>query len=171
MTPATTSIAKSAARKTAAALLAALALLGIGALAGFAADKIKDNHGTATAGQATQNAGKSFGVSGNLSAPLALGGAGQPLNVSLVNPNAQTLVISEIRASVSRTSTPACGPENFTVVQTSDTVSVPPRSTRTLDQLGAAKPRVVWVNSPTTVQNGCLGAELTFSYTGKGTLR
>ena len=165
MTTLPTRTTKSARRKLAVALLAALVALGAAALAVFAGPV-----GEETSGEATLNAGKSFTISGSLSSPLVLGGSGQALNLSIRNPHAQTLEVDRLEVTVSGTSTAACGVSNFNVAQTSARPSIPPRSSRTLDQLGATKPRVIWVNTGSQ-QNACLGAGLTLSYAGKGTLR
>jgi hypothetical protein len=113
---------------------------------------------------------KRFGISGDVSAPITIGGDGEPVDVVITNPNTRALVVSDLRASVLKTDRPrACGVSNFRVEQSTARIVVARRSKLALT--GAARPRVVWINHPNVVQNGCLGAELTLLYTGKSALR
>lgn len=154
------------ARRLASALLAAVVVLGATALA-VAADVL--NPGTGRSSDASTKAGKVFQLSGGLNAPLVLGSSGQPINLKLTNPNPQTLEVSEMRVAVAGVSTADCPLSQFSVSQSTATVSVPPRSTVTLS--GSQRPRVSWVNDSAANQDSCAGVGLSFSYTGKGTLR
>lgn len=165
-----TSVTKSARAKVVLTLLAALAVLGTTALAVFGAPgTVKDTPGAAVSGAATQNADKRFALRGNLSAPLVLGASGTAIDLVVENPNPQTLVVNAIRVEVASVAPAGCAASSFSVAQTSATITVPPRSSRQLD--AAARPRVAWVNDPNAVQDACVGAALTFRYSGKGTLR
>lgn len=167
-----TSITKSATRRTALTLLVALAAIAATAL--FAAAAVQQgspsNNGKGPAGNGSTNAGKAFTITGNLAAPLNLGGGGQPLVVSISNPNPQPLNVSELTVALASTSKTGCATTNFSVTQTALKATVPGNSTRTLAQLGVTAPRVTWVNR-NVAQNACLGARLTFTYAGKGTLQ
>jgi len=151
-------------------------VIGASALAVYAAGSIKDNPGAGPSAGGSANARKLFQLSGGLSAPLVLGAAGQPVDLKVTNPNPQTLLVSEMRVRITGvtdvtgvTLAPGCSTAQFSVEQSTATVSVPPRSTVTLT--GSARPRALWVNDPSSNQDACVGARLSLSYTGKGTLR
>ena len=161
---------KSAKAKLALTLLTALAVLGATAFTVFGApNTVKDNPGAATSAEATQNANKRFTIEGNLGAPLVLGAPGEPVDLVVHNPNPQTLVVGEIRVEIAGVAPAVCGVANFAVTQTTATITVPPKSSAHLAL--ASRPRVAWVNDPNVAQDHCLGARLSFRYTGKGTLR
>lgn len=123
-----------------------------------------------------------FSISGSLSAPTSLVlGSSQPLDLSITNPYSTPLTVSNLRVSLASINQAAgakgtcnqtgANSPNFQVgnLPASYAVTVPANSTAKLSQLGAQKPTVTWLDQPGFAQNGCLGAHLTFAYSGSGT--
>ena len=166
--PTTTKAAKSARRLAATALLAALAVLGLSALAVGAATTTRDSNGTATSAGSSARAGKGFTLAGAAVRPVVLGGAGTPIALEVRNPNPQTLVVTDVVATIAATSKPGCAKGDFSVVVPRRSFTVAPRSTLVVP--AADRPLVRWGNR-NAAQNACLGTGLTFAYTGTGSLR
>jgi hypothetical protein len=118
-----------------------------------------------------------FAISGSTPATLALGGAAQPVNLSLTNPYDHALTVDHLNVAIASVTTSggvasSCGSSNFSVTQMPSTYSltVPANSTRTLSQLGSAyQPSLRWVDLP-VAQNGCIGVTLHLTYSGNGAL-
>jgi uncharacterized membrane protein len=125
-----------------------------------------------------------FTLSGSLATPLTLGGSGEPLNLQITNPFSTPLTVFNLNVTLisvtqaagakgtcnQQTGTP--NSPNFQVnnLPASYSVTVPAKSTVKLSQLGSGQlPTVTWIDQAGWAQNGCLGAGLTFSYTGSAT--
>jgi hypothetical protein len=114
---------------------------------------------------------KSFGISGDLTTPLAPGSAA-PLDLTLANPYGFALKITSLAVALAGTSSPGCGAaQNFAVTQIPAgryPITLPAGQTRTLGQLGVAdsdKPRIEMINQPFN-QDACKGAVINFDYSG-----
>jgi hypothetical protein len=103
-------------------------------------------------------------------------GSSQALNLSLRNPNRVGISVTRLVASVSGVAAPRataaqpCGVADFVVQQYRGPypLALPPRSTRTLAELGiapSAQPRIALLNRPVN-QDRCQGATLTLAYGG-----
>jgi hypothetical protein len=121
--------------------------------------------------------GKDFTISGNVSGLLAPG-VSQPLNLTLVNPNNQTLSITNLTVTVQsvakKAGAPAgpCSTADYAVTQYSGPypLSVPANGSASLSGLQVAQakwPQVRMLDSATN-QDGCKGASVTLSYSGAG---
>ena len=123
-----------------------------------------------------------FQISGNLQTTLGLGPANsQPLDLSITNPYSTPLTVTNLAVALSAITQAAgakgscnlTGPlsPNFQVTNlpASYSVTVPANSTAKLSALGSGqRPSVTWIDQPGWAQNGCLGATLSFSYSGSG---
>jgi hypothetical protein len=122
-----------------------------------------------------------FAISGNLTSPLTLGSTGtQPLDVAITNPYGTPLTVSNIMVTLNSVQAAAqakgtcsqtgANSPNFRVdpLPAGYSVTVPANTTAKLSQLGnGRRPTVTWIDQP-WLQNGCLGASLSFGYTGTG---
>jgi hypothetical protein len=158
-----TSRAKSAPRRVALALVAALAL----ASAAYATTTQTTGKGELAPGQAK----KSFTISGDLAIQLSPGRAA-PLDLSFDNPNNKQIEISEVVASIAGTTAPGCAASNFEVGQYSGSYPIPaPPGTSSLSAAVADStkwPQVRMRNLPTN-QDACKGATITLSYSASAT--
>lgn len=139
---------------------------------------IKGTSGSATANTVAQltvsasHGGTPFTISGTLDRLLAPGVTGL-LNLSLTNPNNQTLNITNLTVAITGTNKPGCAVSgNYSVGQFSGTypLTVPANSTRTLSQLttqSATFPKIT-MNDLASNQDNCKGAVLSLSYSGTG---
>lgn len=120
-----------------------------------------------------------FTISGNLGGLLAPG-TSLPLDLSVTNPNAKSLSVTNLSVTIQKvTRTPSatnnnlpCGTGDYAVAQYSGPypLVVPGSSTRTLSGLGVQAvnmPQVKLLNT-TLNQDGCKGATLTLVYAGSG---
>ncbi|HEV7205815.1 MAG TPA: hypothetical protein VGN18_14490 [Jatrophihabitans sp.] len=112
-----------------------------------------------------------FTITGSPDRRLAPGVTGL-IDVSVTNPNAQTLQLSALTVVLAAASDPGCTLDNFRVTQFSGPypLTIPARSTRTLSQLGL--PRTAWptltlLDLPVN-QNACKNNSLALSYSGVG---
>lgn len=115
--------------------------------------------------------GKNFTIGGDVTQPLAPG-VTAPINLSLSNPNNQTLQVSSLAVTVRATSRSSCGVDNFSVRQFTGTypIAVPANSTRTLAQLGvqtSKMPALTFIDKPVN-QDACKNVTLTLGYAGTG---
>jgi hypothetical protein len=114
---------------------------------------------------------KAFTISGSPIRSVAPG-VSSPIDLSISNPNNQTLQVTALTATVVQTSKATCGTDNFSVSQFSGAypLAVPANSTRSLSQLGVAPtqlPTLVFVNKPVN-QDACKNVSVTLAYTGSG---
>jgi hypothetical protein len=119
--------------------------------------------------------GQPFTIANPVLPLLYPGGATDPMNLSLTNPNSVTIYITSLTVSLSIGATPHSGPApcttaDFTLAQYSGgyPIALPP-GTKTLQQLGytqAQWPSIKMLNRPAN-QDRCQNATLNFSYTGQ----
>lgn len=115
----------------------------------------------------------SFEITGDAVGPL-VPGASRPVNLAIGNPFNFAIRVTDIAVSVDPTSSKsACnGTQNLAVVHSLiGTVDIPPKATRSLQDLGvpqASWPSVAMPNLPTN-QDACKGAVFTLHYTGTAT--
>jgi hypothetical protein len=146
------------------AMLALLAVLGIGLAGGAAGSAAKADSALGTP------KGKTFTISGNLTGTLAPGVLARPLNLTLTNPNHQRLSITNLTVTVGGAG--VCGPTNFAVTQYrgSYPLNLAADQTATLTQLGvptSALPTVGMRDLPTN-QDACKGVTVKLGYAGTG---
>jgi hypothetical protein len=121
--------------------------------------------------------GKPFAISGNLTGLLAPG-VSLPLDLTLTNPNNQTISISNLTvtvqsvAKVPPTRVGSCSTADYVVTQYSGPypLAVPAHGSATLSSLGVAaelQPHVKMIDTATN-QDGCKSATLTLAYSGSG---
>jgi hypothetical protein len=115
--------------------------------------------------------GNPFTITGTLDRLLAPGVTGL-LNLSLANPNNQTLSITNLTVAITGTNKPGCPADgNYSLAQFSGTypLTVPANSSRTLAQLTAQTnfPKIT-MNDLASNQDVCKGAVLSLSYSGTG---
>jgi hypothetical protein len=115
--------------------------------------------------------GTPFTIAGTLDRSLAPGVTGL-LNLSLTNPNNQSLSVSNLTVAITATNKSGCAVSgNFSAVQFSGTypLTVPANSTRTLSQLTAQStwPKIT-MNNLSVNQDACKSAALVLSYSGTG---
>jgi hypothetical protein len=138
---------------------------------------ITGTSGTASAQASAQltvsaaQGGTPFTIGGTLDRLLAPAVTGS-LDLSLTNPNAQTLSITNLTVTIAGTNKQGCAAAgNYSVVQFSGAypLVVPAHSMRTLSQLTAATtfPKIT-MNNLATNQDPCKGAVLSLSYSGTG---
>jgi hypothetical protein len=129
------------------------------------------------AGEGAVESGESFAISGDLTEPVSPGIA-VALDVSIANDHDRALLVSDLIVAVQSIDAPnateslPCDTEDFVVEQISagSTLSVDPRTTSSLSELGVAPadwPQVGMVDAPTN-QDGCKGASLGLAYTATG---
>jgi hypothetical protein len=117
-----------------------------------------------------------FTISGDLNTPLEPGSSA-PLDLALANPDPGEIAITDLAVTLTGLSAPhadathPCGTGDFLVTQFSGAYGfrVPASSTRRLGELGipsAQWPQVAMLDRPLN-QNGCKGASLRFSYSGR----
>lgn len=116
-------------------------------------------------------AGRPFTISGELDRVLAPGVTGY-LNLSLANPNNQSLGVTNLTVAINGTNRSGCATSNFAVAQFTGTypLTVPANSTRTLSQLGVTltqMPAVKMIDLPVN-QDICKSTGLTLGYSGTG---
>jgi uncharacterized membrane protein len=115
--------------------------------------------------------GRPFTISGTLDRLLAPGVTGY-VNLSLANPNNQTLSVTNLTVAIDGTNRSGCTTSNFSVAQFSGTypLTVPANSTRTLSQLGVTltqMPAVTMIDLPVN-QDICKSTGLSLGYSGTG---
>jgi hypothetical protein len=113
-----------------------------------------------------------FPISGSPDRVLLPGGEPGAIDLALTNPFGAAMNVSGLGVVVAGTDKPGCGPENFGVLGYSGptTLTVPPNSTRTLQQLGVPRsqwPQVQLLNLPTN-QDACKDAVVFLHYSGTG---
>jgi hypothetical protein len=130
--------------------------------------------GTTTVTLVVEVPGAPFTIGGPLAPLTALApGVTAPLNLAVTNPNGGELRVTNLTASLVATSAAGCPvAANYQVTQFTGgyPLTVPARSTRTLQQLGvpsALWPRLTMLDLPTN-QNACRGATITLRYSGAG---
>ncbi len=120
--------------------------------------------------------GKSFTIAGTAAGLLAPG-VTQPVNLTLTNPNSQTLSVTNLTVTVqsvtrAASATGTCSTADYAVVQYRGPypLSVPANSSSTLSGLGVAQqywPQLQMIDAPTN-QDGCKGAAVALAYAGSG---
>lgn len=113
-----------------------------------------------------------FPIAGTPDRSLAPGAPAGAINLALTNPFSAAMTVSGIGVTVTGTNKPGCTAANYSVSSYAGpaTVTVPPNSTRTLQQLGVARaqwPQVQMLNL-TTNQDACKGAAVALQYSGVG---
>ena len=115
-----------------------------------------------------------FPVNGSADRTLAPGSEPGAVDLAITNPFGATMTVTNLGVSVTGTDKPGCGVGNYAVTGYSGPASltIPPNTTKTLQQLGVPRaqwPQVSMVNLPAN-QDACKGAtvELHFSGTGSG---
>ncbi len=111
-----------------------------------------------------------FTISGNAGGLLYPGAAAQPVAATLSNPNAVSISITSVVATLRPSSLPSgCGSANFEITQSNisvtQAVQVPPGGSVTLPSQGATTPFIRMVNTPTN-QDACWGTTMTLDYSG-----
>jgi hypothetical protein len=94
--------------------------------------------------------------------------APQHLPVTLSNPNAVTIYVTEVTAQLQSTGAPGCSAEWFMISQAripAKGIAVPPHGSVTLPAQGATAPTIGLIESGTN-QDPCQGARLTLAYDG-----
>jgi hypothetical protein len=115
---------------------------------------------------------KGFTITGSLAGALAPG-VSQPLPLTIENPNAKKMFLTNLKVTIQAGSTkPGCdGPTNLQVTQSdaseSNTLVVPGRGKVTVPSGTVTAPQVLMMNLATN-QDACKGATFTFSYNGNG---
>ena len=98
-----------------------------------------------------------------------LPGTSSPIDLRITNPNPVAITVVSNSTTVT-TRTGACDPSNFAMVHELGTpVEVPPRSTRTLSQLGVPQddwPTVAMIET-TSDQDACQDLQITLHYQGE----
>jgi hypothetical protein len=120
--------------------------------------------------------GKPFAIAGNLTGLLAPG-VSLPLDLTLTNPNNQTISISNLTvtvqsvAKVPPTRVGSCSTADYVVTQYSGPypLAVPAHGNASLSSLVASTkfPQVTMIDTASN-QDGCKGATLTLAYSGSG---
>jgi hypothetical protein len=112
-----------------------------------------------------------FSISGDLPSPLTPG-SGAPLPLTVSNPNAFDILVSQLVVTVEPgSSQPGChGPANLSVTQSNAAVPgveilVPANGSVSLPTQGATAPVVGMLDLPTN-QDACKGAVFSLSYSG-----
>lgn len=136
--------------------------------------------GTALLGSATATAYlivlpqtyPNFPITGTPNRTLAPGAPAGAINLSLTNPFNAAMTVTGLGVTVTGTDKAGCGANNFAVTAYGGPASltVPPNSTRTLQQLGVAEaqwPKVQLVNLPVN-QDACKNAAVSLQYSGVG---
>jgi hypothetical protein len=118
----------------------------------------------------TQEASRSFSMSGNLVGLLHPGGPARPVAVKLTNPNSDAIYVTSLQVTVTGTSTAACAAStNLAVTQSplsqDSYVLVPGNGSVTLPAQGVAAPTIRMLNLPVN-QNACKNATFTLGYSG-----
>lgn len=114
---------------------------------------------------------KPFTISGGSPAgPLAPGIGNQPLNLTLSNPNNQSLPVNNLSVTVSGTNKAGCGASNYAVTQYSGPypLTLPKNGNSSLAALGipaAQQPQLKMLDLPTN-QDACKGATVNLAYSG-----
>ncbi len=115
---------------------------------------------------------RAFTLSGGAPAnPLGPAIADQPLNIGLTNPNNKAIAVTNLTVTVTGTSKPGCGTQNYAVTQYRGAypLSVPAGATSvTLSSLGVPanqQPQLRMLDLPTN-QDACKGATVTLSFSG-----
>jgi hypothetical protein len=111
-----------------------------------------------------------FTLSGNAGGLLYPGAAAQPVAVTLSNPNAVSISITSVTATLRPASLPSgCGSANFEITQSNisdmQAVQVPPGGSVTLPSQGATTPFIQMVDTGTN-QDACQGTTVTLDYAG-----
>jgi hypothetical protein len=111
---------------------------------------------------------QNFTIAGNLGTALTPGSSA-PIALTLTNPYDFDLKVTAVSVSLASTSNPAGCPAatNFAVTQVpaaSFPITLPAGSTETLP--AGSRPQVTMLNLPSTNQDLCKGATLSFDYTG-----
>jgi len=135
--------------------------------------------GQGTGGAVLADSAGSFTIEGDAAEPISPG-VMAPLDLLLTNPQDVTMRVTDLRVTVLGVSAPnaddahPCVVGDFTVGQTSSSISitVAARATSTLSSLGL--PRASWPQvgmlERSANQDGCKGASLTLGYAASGTL-
>jgi hypothetical protein len=116
------------------------------------------------------SANVNFTISGNAPSLLYPGAPAIAIPVKLTNPNSVPIYVTSLAASLLASGLPTgcestwfqIAPSNISATQT---VQVPANGSVTLPAQGAGAPTVQMIDSHTK-QNACIGANLTFSYSG-----
>jgi hypothetical protein len=115
-----------------------------------------------------------FAISGAADRVLAPGAPSGAVNLAITNPFGATMTVTDLGVAVTSTDKPGCGAGNYQVTAYSGPASltIPPNSTKTLQQLGVPRaqwPQVEMLNLPVN-QDACKTAtvQLHFSGTGSG---
>lgn len=117
-----------------------------------------------------EEGGKPFTVTGNATGPLAPGFS-SPLAVTVTNPNAVAITITELQVTVAaQSSNPGCeGPANLALTQSNVSASnplvVPANGHVSLPSGAVSTPQVLMRDLPTN-QDACKSAAFTFNYSG-----
>lgn len=114
----------------------------------------------------------SFSITGSSDRRLTPGVTGV-VDVTITNPNPQSLDLIALNVTLAATSNPACTLDNFRVTQFRGRypLTIPARSTRNLSQLGvpqSAWPTLTLVDLPVN-QNACKNNTLSLTFTANGT--
>jgi hypothetical protein len=94
--------------------------------------------------------------------------AARDIPVTLSNPNAATIYVTEVITRLQSTGTPGCRANWFMVSQASipqGGIAVPPHGSVTLPAQGATAPTIRLIESGTN-QDACQGTRLTLTYNG-----
>jgi hypothetical protein len=113
-----------------------------------------------------------FPIAGNADRVLAPGSEPGAINLAITNPFGATMTVTGLGVTVTGTDKPGCGTENYAVTAYSGpaTLTIPPNTTRTLQQLGVPRaqwPQVAMLNLPAN-QDACKGATLQLHHSGTG---
>ena len=120
-----------------------------------------------------------FQISGSARDTITPGGPSAPIDLTISNPNPQTLTVSSISVSVEQaTSNRRCGASgNFQVIQMAPAayakLVLPPNSTKSLADMGvpdSERPQLRMLDTSTN-QDACKNATVYLDYTGTGTNR
>ncbi len=118
----------------------------------------------------TQEASRSFSISGNLVGLLYPGAAARPVAVKLTNPSSDPIYVTGLQMTVTGSSAAGCAPgTNLAITQAevseSSYVLVPGNGSVTLPAQGVPAPAIRLINLPVN-QDACKNATFSISYSG-----
>ncbi|MBO9521624.1 MAG: hypothetical protein J7518_08815 [Nocardioidaceae bacterium] len=113
-----------------------------------------------------------FPIAGSADRVLAPGSEAGAVNLAITNPFGATMTVTGLGVTVTGTDKPGCAASNYAVTAYGGpaTLTIPPNSTRTLQQLGVPRaqwPQVAMLNLPVN-QDACKGATVQLHHSGTG---
>lgn len=121
--------------------------------------------------QIVQETSKSISITGSVPAPLYPGAAAQPISVTFVNPNNQTVYVTGLTTTLQSTAPTTCGTANFTItpstISSASMVTVPANGTTTITTAASGSPLIQMIDTGSN-QDICKNATVSFTFTSSG---